>query len=172
MSRPRRAAFRMPLRVEKRISSPGLARSCCQRTCAEARVAWPHKSTSTLGVNQRRSKWPCCLTRKAVSDRFISLATAWSHSSFFHDDSRQTAAGFPAKGRSVKASTWKRVSTIFSLPPAGPLCSGVRGFHYLVVGQLAEAVLNPTDGAGQLVRRLPSHGGSQLGGGVCEPSLP
>ena len=62
-------------KVEKRISSP-VTCLCCQRTCAEASVAWPHKSTSTVGVNQRRSKWSGCLTRKAVSERFISLATA------------------------------------------------------------------------------------------------
>src|SRR5262249_14889579 len=60
------------------------------------------------GVNQRRSKWPGCWTRNAVSDRFISRATAWSHWSSLQDGSRQTAAGLPAKGRSVKASTWKR----------------------------------------------------------------
>src|SRR5215472_749682 len=93
-------AVRIPLLVEKRISLL-VVLPCCQRTWAEARVAWPHRSTSAFGVNQRRSKWSGCFTRKAVSERFISLATAWSQLSSFQEGRRQTAAGLPAKGRSV-----------------------------------------------------------------------
>src|SRR5262249_47832230 len=108
MASPMRTAFRMPLRVENRISSPDLTKPRCHSTWAEARVAWPHKSTSATGVNQRRSKPSAFRTKKAVSDRFISLPTACSQRSSFHDGRRQTAAGFPERGRSVKASTWKR----------------------------------------------------------------
>src|SRR3954469_9055872 len=63
-------------------------------------------STSTVGENQRRSQslsWR--RTRNAVSDRFISRATACIQSSTGYASSTHTAAGLPAKGRSVKAST-------------------------------------------------------------------
>jgi hypothetical protein len=43
--------------------------------CALASVAWPHSSTSTVGVNQRRSNSSSRRTRKAVSAWFISRAT-------------------------------------------------------------------------------------------------
>src|SRR6202051_1472365 len=108
MSCPLRKAFRMPLLVENWIASSGLAIPCCQRTRADAKVACPHRSTSTLGVNQRRSKPPEFLTRNAVSDWFISLATFFRQGSSLQAGKRQTTAGFPAKAWSVKASTRKK----------------------------------------------------------------
>jgi hypothetical protein len=44
--------------------------------------------------------------RKAVSDRFISAATRCIQAGSAPASSRQTAAGLPANGSSVKASTW------------------------------------------------------------------
>src|SRR5208282_4811601 len=43
---------------------------------------------------------------KAVSERFISAATCCIQGSGAGASSRQTAAGLPAKGRSVNESTW------------------------------------------------------------------
>jgi hypothetical protein len=56
-------------------------------------------------VDQRSEKLSFCGTRKAVSDRFISAATDCIQFSDAGSVSRQTAAGLPAKARSVKAST-------------------------------------------------------------------
>src|SRR5262249_42240045 len=87
--------------------APALARPCSQRTCAEASVACPQRSTSTVGVNQRRFQSEPARSRNAVSARFISAAMPCRHASSRGAESRQTAAGLPAKGRSVNASTWK-----------------------------------------------------------------
>src|SRR5262245_9142061 len=103
---PRRAA-RRPLFEWNDASIPGSSRFSSHKTCALARVAWPHRSTSTVGVNQRMSKPPSSGTRKAVSATFISAATSCIHSSGFGSGRRHTPAGFPWNGRSVKASTWK-----------------------------------------------------------------
>ena len=67
---------------------------------AVAKVAWPHKLTSTWGVNQRRLKSRDEESRRdtnAVSDRFISLAILARVESFGIGPSkkRQTAAGLP-----------------------------------------------------------------------------
>src|ERR1043166_7380985 len=58
-----------------------------------------------LGVNQRRPNSSPQRTRKAVSARFISRATNCIQSSLRGASRMQTAAGLPAKARSVKAST-------------------------------------------------------------------
>src|SRR6266540_299356 len=57
------------------------------------------------GVNQRRSKPSSCLTRNAVSERFISRATLCIQPTSRATGKRQTAAGLPANGVSVNAST-------------------------------------------------------------------
>jgi hypothetical protein len=44
--------------------------------------------------------------RKAVSDRCISAATDCIQAGSASASSRQTAAGLPANGLAVKASTW------------------------------------------------------------------
>jgi hypothetical protein len=78
-------------------------------TCAAASVAWPQRSISTAGVNQRssqRSPPGERRTRKAVSDRLFSAAMAWSTASGSQPSRGQTAAGLPANWRRVKASTW------------------------------------------------------------------
>src|SRR5436305_12750589 len=63
-------------------------------------------STSTVGENQRRSQSPSSRrTRNAVSERFISRATFCIQASSGKASRTHTAAGLPAKGRSVKAST-------------------------------------------------------------------
>ena len=50
---PSRMTVSLPLSVSKEtLSLPGL--SCSNTTKAAASVAWPQRSTSTLGVNQRR----------------------------------------------------------------------------------------------------------------------
>src|ERR1700694_3351260 len=58
--------------------------------------------------NQRRRKVSSAPSRstKAVLGRLSSLANEYIQESSRGRDSRQTAAGFPAKGRSAKASTW------------------------------------------------------------------
>ena len=78
-------------------------------TCAVASVACPQRSTSTRGVNQRNGSWSAAssTTTKAVSERFISAATASIHASSRGASSTHTAAGLPRNGCSVKASTWK-----------------------------------------------------------------
>ena len=89
-------------------------------TWAEANVAWPHRSISTVGVNQRRSCSPSGRgTTKAVSDRFISRAMACIRPSSGKASRTVTAAGLPAKGRSVKESTTVR-SMDHDTPRRGP----------------------------------------------------
>jgi hypothetical protein len=80
--------------------------------CAVASVAWPQRLVSTSGVNQRSAQSASSLVpagsgwANAVSDRRSSAATCCIHASSGHvsASSRQTAAGLPANGRSVKAS--------------------------------------------------------------------
>jgi hypothetical protein len=55
-------------------------------------------------VNQRNPKPSGCASRKAVSDRFISPATACIHAASAGPSSSITAAGLPPKTVSVKAS--------------------------------------------------------------------
>src|ERR1700716_4341699 len=109
---PRLVAVSVPLRVSNFAGFPPALGSVSQRTCALARVAWPHRSTSTVGVNQRSSKCPGSLATtgrtNAVSDRFISAATACIHAGSAGFSSRHTAAGLPVKGPDANASTWKR----------------------------------------------------------------
>src|SRR5687768_2004702 len=90
----------MPLRVQKRIGSPAVAiLAACHRAKAAASVAWPQRSTSTLGVNQRRSNPSPFSTTNAVSDWFISRATSCIHSSVGHfrqgADDRRIAGEWP-----------------------------------------------------------------------------
>ena len=102
-----------PLRVWKRTVSSGDVRPVNHMANADARVAWPHRSTSIVGVNQR-SEYPSSMGQtNAVSARFISLATFFIHASFAGFSSKQTAAGLPAKGSFVNASTTYKVAGIF-----------------------------------------------------------
>src|SRR5262245_7980974 len=75
-------------------------------TWADASVAWPHSSTSTVGVNHRRSWSPSGRgARNAVSDRLSSAATDCIQSSVVAAGSTQTPAGLPRNGVSVNEST-------------------------------------------------------------------
>src|SRR4051812_34109131 len=100
-----------PLRVWK-VTLARAGASSLRTTKPEARVAWPQSSTSTVGVNQRRPRTSALLPRptsmNAVSERLFSAAIACITASGSGVSTRQTAAGFPANGRSAKASTWKR----------------------------------------------------------------
>jgi len=58
----------------------------------------PQRSTSTVGVNQRRRQPPPACRRNAVSERFISRAVSCIHCGEAGRFSRQTAAGLPVKG--------------------------------------------------------------------------
>ena len=59
-------------------------------------------------MNQR-SPYPAAWgSTKAVSDRFISLATDCIHRASAGPPSRHTAAGLPANTLSAKASTWNK----------------------------------------------------------------
>ena len=51
---PRRSASSRPLRVWKRACVPAGKWPSSHSTCALATVAWPHRSTSTDGVSQRK----------------------------------------------------------------------------------------------------------------------
>src|SRR5579875_929785 len=74
-------------------------------TWAAARVAWPHRSTSVLGVNQRSRYSPSSGTKKAVSDRLFSAAIACIRASGSQASSGHTAAGLPLNASPVtKAS--------------------------------------------------------------------
>src|SRR5258706_3384529 len=79
-----------------------------QIACAEASVAWPQRSTSTAGVNQRSDQPLSRGDRNAVSARFISAATLAIQRSSRAPSMKQTAAGFPLNGSLVKASIWRR----------------------------------------------------------------
>ncbi len=78
-------------------------------TCAVARVAWPHMSTSVAGVNQRSAQSASppggsgCAN--AVSAWLTSRATCCIQPSSGKSRSSTTPAGLPANGRSLKAST-------------------------------------------------------------------
>ena len=93
-----RSHSRMPERVWNRAEPPS--------TWAVASVAWPHRSTSVIGVNHRSSKaLSGRATANAVSEWFISRATCCMTSSDGKAASTATAAGFPLNGSLVKAST-------------------------------------------------------------------
>ena len=72
---------------------------------AVASVAWPHKSTSVVGVNQRIEKGLVFMFTKAVSDKLFSEAIDSIISSGNQSSSGQTAAGLPPKHLLEKAST-------------------------------------------------------------------
>ena len=98
-----------PLVVLKFTAVP-VCPSSVKITNAAASVAWPHRSTSTVGVNQRSSQLSLVSplpTRNAVSERLFSSAICWSTASGIQPSSRHTPAGLPLKARSVNASTWK-----------------------------------------------------------------
>ena len=103
-----RATVRIPLRVVNWTDVRWGATSFSS-TKPEASVAWPHRSTSTVGVNQRRCSGsafvPAPTSMKAVSDRLFSAAISCIRSVASGAWTRQMAAGFPANGRSAKAST-------------------------------------------------------------------
>src|SRR5688572_17980777 len=83
-------------------------------TNALARVACPHSGISTVGVNQRRWKSGPCGTKYAVSARLCSAAIDASIWSGSHSWSGITAAGLPANGLLLNASTWKN---FIAIPP-------------------------------------------------------
>src|SRR3954471_5266369 len=98
-------AVRTPLRVWKRRIA-WLLMFSLQIACADPSVAWPQRSTSTVGVNQRSPQPSSARVRNAVSARFISAATFAIHWSSRAPSMKQTAAGFPLNASLVKASTW------------------------------------------------------------------
>mmetsp|Transcript_24177 Transcript_24177/g.75973 ORF Transcript_24177/g.75973 Transcript_24177/m.75973 type:complete len:247 (-) Transcript_24177:1011-1751(-) len=110
-SPPACLAKREPLRRDRNsIGWAGSTNPPAMRWCAAARVACPQRSTSTVGVNQRRlytaPPAPATGARKAVSERFISRATSLIHSSSGYPSLRRTtAAGLPPNALSEKAST-------------------------------------------------------------------
>ena len=75
-------------------------------TKAVASVAWPQRSTSAVGVNQRMAKRSPSFTTKAVSERLFSIAMSCMVSSGNHFSKGRTAAGFPENTLSAKASIW------------------------------------------------------------------
>src|SRR5215207_2527487 len=118
-SSPALVAVSTPLRVSKCAAASDGRRRASQRTCALASVAWPQRSTSTVGVNHRspnRPAPPSSSWRNAVSDRFISAATACIQGGSTGSSRRHTAAGLPVKAPDAKASTWKRGAPTISLP--------------------------------------------------------
>src|SRR5712692_1516365 len=102
---PSRSAVRRPLCVSKRACVPAGRCRSSHRTWADARVAWPHRAISMVGVNQRSCQALPVRTRNAVSERFISRATRCIQPSLAGLGSTHTAAGFPANGVAVNAST-------------------------------------------------------------------
>jgi hypothetical protein len=75
-----RAARKTPPRVWNTASASGPSRSVSYSTCALASVAWPHRSTSTAGVNHRRPNDPSARgSRYAVSECRISAAMLCIH---------------------------------------------------------------------------------------------
>ncbi len=102
---PSRVTVRFPLSVlnVRRFADGKVYR---KRTCAAAKVACPHRSTSTVGVNHRSGIASSRGTTNAVSARLFSAAIALRTSSGNHASSKTTAAGFPPNIRFVKASIW------------------------------------------------------------------
>jgi hypothetical protein len=99
-------------------------------TAALARVAWPHRGTSTVGVNHRMPNSSSAGTMNAVSARLFSAATACISSEDGKAASTTTAAGFPEKFRVVKASTLIEAGAHRG-PPVGfdDLLRGSRNAH-------------------------------------------
>mmetsp|Transcript_92097 Transcript_92097/g.260682 ORF Transcript_92097/g.260682 Transcript_92097/m.260682 type:complete len:368 (+) Transcript_92097:90-1193(+) len=93
-------------------SGPGGARPVSQSAWAAPSVAWPQSATSRAGVNQRMSQAvpPSRGSRKAVSARLFSTATACIHPSSPPRCVKSTAAGLPASATGVKASTCTKSS--------------------------------------------------------------
>ena len=94
-----------PLRVANRN---GPCAPSSTRQWAEASVAWPQRSISTIGVNQRSRKSASGSSSRMtnpVSGTPVSRATAANHSSDGASSRNSTAAGFPVNGLSVNAST-------------------------------------------------------------------
>src|SRR5262245_42774916 len=88
------------------------------RTWAAATVPWPHKVSSIpVAENQRRPRTPSSPAgrRNAVAGRAISAATACMADSSSPVASRTTAAGLPANGVDVNAST-RTISTALTTP--------------------------------------------------------
>ena len=119
----RSSSSRSPRRLT--VSTPGSGREAhrLRRSSGHGRprcVAWPHSSTSSAGVNQRRSISASSLslgTVKAVSLRLFSAAIACISASSSQRSSGITAAGLPVSGRSAKASTWKNGMLVMSRAP-------------------------------------------------------
>lgn len=92
--------------VEK-VTSSASGTAYRNSTNAVASVAWPHRSISPPGVNQRSSYPPSppAGRAKAVSERAFSVAIACMVSSLGQSCTTRTAAGFPWNTVSVNAST-------------------------------------------------------------------
>ena len=119
-----RVTVSQPDRVQNSSRSSGPADSSwARKSCAaEASVAWPHRSISTVGVNQRRwcageseggagASPGISPTRYAVSERLFSAAMACRDASESQCGKCTTAAGFPPKTSRVKASIWEMGSS-------------------------------------------------------------
>ena len=102
---PRRSTTSSPLSVSKTKRAVSGSTKLAS-TQAVPRVAWPHRSISPPGVNQRSRQRPFSRTVKAVSERLFSIAMDCISSSGSHSSMTHTAAGLPSKTRSAKASTW------------------------------------------------------------------
>jgi len=77
------------------------------KTWALAKVACPHSSTSTDGVNQRKFETVGLLDKEGrLREVHLACQVFAIHVSSAGFGSTQTPAGLPANGRSVKASTW------------------------------------------------------------------
>jgi hypothetical protein len=103
----RRNTRRAPLRGEWNSIASASVPISPNSTKADASVAWPQRSTSSVGVNQRMAHASPSGTTKAVSERLFSLAMACIRSSGSQCPGRHTAAGFPRNRAPVNASTWK-----------------------------------------------------------------
>ena len=96
---------RAPLRLCSSTLLPQRSSSQCCSAMAAARVAWPHRGTSQLGVNQRSLQCSPSRQRNAVSDWFNSAARACIQAAAAGSSSSTTAAPLPARGSALKAST-------------------------------------------------------------------
>ena len=72
---------------------------------ALASVAWPHKSTSTMGENHRIKNGIDATSTNAVSDRLFSEAMDCIVAASRHSVTVTTAAGLPWNSSSANAST-------------------------------------------------------------------
>ena len=108
------AARSAPLLVSKVIGVVPSITLWARRAWAAASVACPHRSISTRGENQRSPNVPGASVgvTNAVSAMPNSVARDCMVETGRGSSRRQTPAGFPENGRSVKASTQVRETDI------------------------------------------------------------